>query len=340
MTSSDTDYAHVFNTTMIFLYRYIAPMAYLSGNIGTLLIVGIFFKKTWRKNVCVFYFKVCLLFHSCYNNWTILAKIFIYGFQINLLPTSTALCKLHFYISYLCVMVSPTVLVLASIDRLLISSRKIDTRLYSSKRLAYFSISIATCMWTLFNVHFLIKVHVIEIPSVERFCYLDLSNAYLTFVSYSVWLGSTSICLVMIVLCIFAFKNVRQGRTVPRSQRIRIRMMTKRDFQLLRCLFAHCVTYICLGTAICTLHAYNATIKSLVSAQMDEVTQTFVTNLFTFFYDLYYSSSFFIFVIVSKAFRLELKSAIYKLIGKAHRREHVERQLVEIHVVTVDDVPS
>ena len=71
------------------------------------------------------------------------------------------------YVSFLFSTLLPTILILASIDRLLISSQNVDTRLYSSKRLAYFSISISTFFWIVFNFHILIKVNIQELyPSV------------------------------------------------------------------------------------------------------------------------------------------------------------------------------
>ena len=53
-----------------------------------------------------------------------------------------------------------TILILASIDRLLISSENVDTRSYSSKRLAFLLISISTVFWMIFNVHILIMVDI------------------------------------------------------------------------------------------------------------------------------------------------------------------------------------
>ncbi|CAF1238454.1 unnamed protein product [Adineta steineri] len=71
-----------------------------------------------------------------------LASIFIYGYNINIQNTNVVLCKIYLYFAFLFSSVTPTILILASIDRLLISSQNVDTHLYSSKRLAYFSISI------------------------------------------------------------------------------------------------------------------------------------------------------------------------------------------------------
>ena len=84
------------------------------------------------------------------------------------MSSSIVLCKLFFYIAYVFSSYYPIVLILASVDRLLISSQNVDRRLYSSKRLAYLSISVSTLIWSIFCVHILIKVDIQQI-SATRF---------------------------------------------------------------------------------------------------------------------------------------------------------------------------
>ncbi|CAF1008831.1 unnamed protein product [Adineta steineri] len=145
MNSSMNDYSiGILNKITIYSNRYVFPIAYVVGNIGNILSLIIFSRKSWKKNVCVFYFKFLLVLSLIYINPALLGSFFITGLNINLQNTYVILCKLLYYVSFVIAMLSPTVLILASIDRLLISSQNVDTRLYSSKRLAYFSISIIT----------------------------------------------------------------------------------------------------------------------------------------------------------------------------------------------------
>ena len=160
MDSSEANAIAELNMISTYVYRYANLTTYLVGNIGNALSVCVFLQKSWRKNVCVFYLLIDLLLSTIYLNSSILGTTLIVGFNINLLNSSTVLCKLFFYTSLWTVMLTPTILILAGIDRLLISSQNIDTRLYSSRRLAYFSVSIGTCFWLLFTLHVLIKVSV------------------------------------------------------------------------------------------------------------------------------------------------------------------------------------
>ena len=200
------------------------------GNTGNLLSALVFLKKPWRKKVCVFYFLFCLLFNSCYINSSMLAFILTFGFNINAQNSSRVLCKLYFYASYLFSRLVPSILILASIDRLLLSSQNVDTRLYSSKRLAYFSISISTLFWVIFYIHALIKVDIFQSYPDIFMCYYDTMGFYFAFVNYSSLLLNIISSITLVILSILAYKNVRRIRIVPRQQRHQFRSMNKKIF--------------------------------------------------------------------------------------------------------------
>ncbi|CAF3684379.1 unnamed protein product, partial [Adineta steineri] len=56
-----------------------------------------------------------------------LGLVLLNGFNVNLQNSNVIVCKLYFYASFLFAALSPTILILASIDRLLISSQNVDT---------------------------------------------------------------------------------------------------------------------------------------------------------------------------------------------------------------------
>jgi hypothetical protein len=344
MTSlSDYIYINNLNNATIYIYKYVHFVFYIISDIGTLLSLLIFFKRPWRKNVCVFYFKIFLLFNLCYINSTMIGITLISGFQINIQNSNVILCKMYYYVSFLFATLPPTTLILASIDRLLISSQNVDTRMYSSKRLAYFTISISTFILIVFNSHILVKVDLQEFYPSYFICYYNTSKFYLDFVSYSLAAINVVFCVLMIILCMFAFKNVRHIRAIPREKRNQIRPMTKKDFQLLRCLFAQDVIYIIFGTMITGFYVYDAITRDHVQTTLEQTIRTFLNSCFTFLYDISYSMSFFVFVIVSKSFRHELKRLIYKIIGKnlnpmreeeQNIHENIVRNNIEVNIVS------
>ncbi|CAF1096611.1 unnamed protein product [Adineta steineri] len=316
MSSSDSYYIEILNNIPIYLHKYFATFLYIIGNIGNLLAIIVFFKRSWRKNVCVLYFLICLFANTIFINSTLLGAIFTLGFNINLQNSSVVLCKLFYYIACLTSTYYPVILILASIDRLLTSSQNVDTRLYSSKRLAYFSTSIATFICSIFSLHILIKVNIQEIYPTVFICYYDLSQYYESFVLYSTLIMTVSIPLLLIILSTIAFKNVRRIRAIPRQERRQLRSMNKKDFQLLRCLYIQNIIYVVcsllVGAAVC----YSTTLNIETLTLMERTINTFLNSFGSVLHYIPYCTNFITFICVSKAFRLEVKRLIFKMVRK------------------------
>ncbi|CAF1471766.1 unnamed protein product [Adineta ricciae] len=297
----------------IHLHQYVAPIFYVIGNLGNCLIFYIFLKRSWRKNVCVLYFLVCLVSNSIFINAPLLGTIFTTGFQIDLTDSNEFLCKVFYYVAFLTSIYYPVTLILASIDRLLISSKNVSVRLYSSKRLAYLNISINTVLCIGFSLHLFIKVHIQEIRSTVFKCYYDQSSSYMNFFIYSTLLISILLPLIMIILSVLAFKNVRRIQAVARQRRQVIRSMNKKDFQLLRCLYVHNIIYIICSTLVVFAIGYSLRLNYETSTAVELAIQNFLIGSGTFIHYLPYISNIFVFICVSKAFRMEVKRVILKI---------------------------
>ncbi|CAF1090015.1 unnamed protein product [Adineta steineri] len=316
MSSTDNYYIEILNNIPIYLHKYFVTFLYIIGNIGNLLAIFVFFKRSWRKNVCVFYFLVCLFSNTIFINSTLLGSIFTLGFNSTIQNSSVILCKFFYYVSYLTSTYYPIILILASIDRLLISSQNIDTRLYSSKRLAYFSTSIATFTWSTFALHILIKVNIQEMYPGIFICYYDLSQFYLNFFTYSTVVQSVLVPFSMIILSAIAFKNVRRIRAIPRQERRQIRTMNKKDFQLLRCLYIQNIIYITCNIVLSVGIVYATAIRYETATPLQQALNNFLNNFGSVLHDIPYCTNFITFICVSKAFRLEVKRLIFKMVRK------------------------
>jgi hypothetical protein len=250
-----------------------------------------------------------------------LGSIFTLGFNIDAENPSAIVCKLLYYISYLLSALLPNVLVFASIDRLLISSQNIDIRLYSSKRLAYFLMSISTLFWIIFYSHALIKIDVHQLNSSMTMCYYDTSGFYFEFISYSTLIIAVGFAMILIILSIMALKNVRQIRSLSRrQQRKQSHAMHRKDFQLLRCLYAHDIVYVIFNIFVAVYYVYAAETKNQFRTLVHQSLENFFRDFGTFIHHIPYCSSFFIFISLSKAFRDEMK----RLIGiKENRNRNI-----------------
>jgi len=146
----------------------------------------------------------------------------------------------------------------------------------------------------------------------------------------------------MIILCLFSFKNIRHIRILPRQQRNQVRTMTKKDFQLLRCLFAHGIAYIIFRMGINIYYGYEAITRDQIRTECQQTIDTLLNNFFSLLFNISYCISFVIYVVISKAFRHEVKRMVYKMVWRDLRpvREEENRQEnVELNVVSYIVVP-
>jgi len=347
--ASSNDYAiEILNNIFVYVNRYVLPILYIFGNVGNILSALVFSKKTWKKNVCVFYFNICLLAESCYINSGMLSAFFTSGLNIHVESSNVIICKLLYYVAYLFSALIPNILILASIDRLLISSQNVDTRLYSSKRLAYFSLSISIFMWIVFYCHVLVRVNIFEIYPTVFVCYYETTGFYYEFIFLSNVIIDVIFSVFLIILSIMAFKNVRRIRIVPRQQRNQIRTMNKKDFQLLRCLYIHDIVYITFVTFPSIYGIYLAITNDTIYSPLGQAIRNFISNFGTFIHHIPFCVSFLIFINVSKAFRQEIKRMTYKLCGKnlmpmqeeENKKQNYPREMPELNVPSTIELPA
>jgi len=227
----------ILSLTSEILNRYVCLILLILGNIGNIFAIVILARKYWRKNVCVFYFNICLICNTCYINTSIVGKT-LNSFNIKLYDANVVICKIYFYTVYVFGTLLPAVLILASIDRLLISSQNVDTRLYSSKRLAYLSV---------------------------------------------------------------------------RSQSQQIRTMTKKDFQLLRCLFAHNIIYIIFSLGMSIYPVYQMISFAKIKSPIEQLISDFFLTVVYTLHHIPYCANFYIYFIISRAFRNEVKRKVSRL---------------------------
>lgn len=336
MSSSDSYYIDILTNIPIYLHQYVATTFYFIAHIGNFLSLLIFFKQSWRKNVCVFYFIVCIINNTIFLNSALLGSIFILGFNINVQNSSSFLCKMFYYVAYVTSTYFPLVLIFASIDRLLITSQNVDTRLYSSRRLAYLFSFTSLVLWLVFSLHVLIKVDVQQLAPTVFVCYYEFSQFYLNFFAYSTLVLSVVSPLVLIALSIFAYKNVRRIQTVPRQQRKQVRSMRKKDFQLLRCLYVHNIVFILCSVLVAYSIVYGTAVRYQEQTPWDQALNNFLNNMGSLIHHIPFGTSFFIFVCLSKSFRQELIAYFNKITGQngiqPMTEEHNEQTQAQDHI--------
>ena len=306
----------LFSNITVILYQYIGIPLYILGNLGNIFCLLIFSQKTWRKNVCVFYFLVCLVVDCIYINVNLLGSIFILGFKIDLTSSNRALCKIYSYLSLLLSTLSSTILLMASIDRLFLSSQNVDTRLYSSRRLAYLLISCSSTFWLIYFVHVLIKFDVEQFGIMGSICFFNAMDVYVHFIGYSMLVINILSFLLLILLSALSFKNVRQIRPIPHRERRTIRAMHKKDFQILRCLFAKNIIYILCNAFLCLSFIYKSIPQFRLQTVWQQLLDGFLFDFGTLIHYIPFCFNLYIYISVSQAFRQTFKRSIWRILGK------------------------
>ena len=192
------------------LYRFGGPILMVVGTVSCLLSFIAFNKKNLRKNPCSIYlvaYNTCnfLLIYT-----SILFTTLALAYNIDLSAYNENFCRCRFYMMLLFEVLSPCYVILASVDRVLITSRNATTRQRSTRRLAYICITILTIFWAVFHIHLLVLMSLIQAGPNSFICYFQPGTHAMLVNYYSVIIRGIVIPLLMIITGSWAMKNVRK----------------------------------------------------------------------------------------------------------------------------------
>jgi hypothetical protein len=212
MTSSDDSLA-VLKSAVLYLYRVGGPILMLIATIGSLLNLLVFTHKNLRKNPCSIYFIAYNLVNPLYICSLFLFTTLNVGYQINPSGYNLRFCRVRLYLSILSNCLSPFYLILAAIDRILITSSNALTRQKSTRRLAYLCLGGGTLFWALFHSYILIVANIIQLgPNIFQ-CNIE-RGVSLAFFSYYLIMKELLALSLMIFCELWAIKNIRSTRRV------------------------------------------------------------------------------------------------------------------------------
>ena len=191
------------------LYRFGGPILMVLGTVSCLLSLIAFNKKKLRKNPCSIYL---VAYNTC--NFLIIYTSILFAtlataYNIDLSTYNENFCRCRFYMVLLFEVLSPCYLLLASVDRILITSRNALTRRRSTRHLGYICITILTIFWAVFHIHALVLTGIIKVAPNFFICYFQPGTHLMLVNYYSVIIRGIIIPLLMIITGSWAIKNVR-----------------------------------------------------------------------------------------------------------------------------------
>ncbi|CAF1517799.1 unnamed protein product [Adineta ricciae] len=298
------------------LFKYVGPLLIVIGTVSCLLNLLVFTQSTMRKNPCTIYLITVNSVNLIAFYFIPLLTIFSSGYGVDLTGNNPVFCRLQFYVGFLSSSLESSYLILASIDRTLVTSSNALTRKRSTRRLAITSVICVGLFWTIFHVHALIYSQIIQYAPGYSVCYFT-PGAYSTFVTYyGLSLNGVIPPLFMLILGCWTVKNIRKVRHITQHSGSthsvvvvvgRPRILESKDRQLIRMLLVEIVTYILCKTPIISFLIYREVTRYVEKNGERILIEQYVFLLATFVFYIENSIGCYTNILVSKTFRIELK---------------------------------
>ena len=285
------------------------------GSVGAVLCCIVFSRKTMRKNPGSIYFiayNVANLFVMTLSLLPVIVSITTFDLTVY----SKTYCKIDFYLRLALPVLSRYYLVLASIDRTLVTSSSALIRQRSSHRLAYWSIAGVTFITLIFHVHVFVGVDIYQIYPGYYLCYYQAGN-YRTFTAYSnLIINGIGPWFLLSVFAILTLKNLHRIHIQPvNADPTATNTHRSKDRQLAIILLSEILIYIIFSSATPVYGIYQQITQYQIKSVQQKATESFVLNVVFLLTFVSPATSFYVNLLVSKTFRR--KTA--ELFCKQHR---------------------
>lgn len=162
------------------IFRYGGVLVIIIGTASTILGFSVFMRKGSRRSPCAFYLLCWNLANFFYIYSLVLFLVLSVGFDLNFGSYSDLTCKIIMYSSHLFDSLSSFYLILASVDRAMITSPDARTRQRSTVKFALISVARVTLFWLIFHLHAIVMSGLVSFgPGISQ-C-VSLSQSYSNF---------------------------------------------------------------------------------------------------------------------------------------------------------------
>ncbi|CAF3823536.1 unnamed protein product [Adineta steineri] len=307
--SSEVEYISLLISVQTNLYKYGGPILMILGTISCILSLIVFTKKNLRKNPCAIHLVAYNIGNLLQIYTTMLLAILSNGYNIDPTLYSLSFCHFHYYILLLSTASSPSYLILASIDRILITSPNSLTRQRSTLRRTYICIIGVTLFWLLAHIHALFLTYIMEplpnliICSFQPGFYLTFINYYMISIQYIL------IPLLMIISGVWTVRNLRKIRPVNFAT-VTMRPTHSKDSQLIQILIIDIGIYIIFSAMMPPALIYLQILQTRSFSFAEYQLVVLLMNVAMFSSYIPFCVGFYTNFLVSKKFRFEVKSII------------------------------
>ena len=280
----------------------------LIGTMGNVLNLFIFKRSALLRSPCTLYLLVASIDNLLLIYTSLFTRLLANGFGIDVSISSSAVCRLRYYISYILLALSPYFFILACYDRYCLISTSAFDRSKSSHRFAKRSILVATILACLLCSH-MAGFYQLQDTSNGFVCNCQpgiYEYFYRYFYLLAYCLGPSAL---MTYLCLLSSMNIQKQSqriqpSLPMSQDNRYRRL---DRQLICMLLSQVATQL-----LCSL-PYGI-VNILLLCVENDGTLLFLQQIFILPMYVGYITSFYVYALASRLYRQEL----YKVFRMQH----------------------
>ncbi|CAF0839469.1 unnamed protein product [Adineta steineri] len=298
-----------------YLYQIASPILMILGTVGCIINIVVFRRKNLRKNPCSIYFIAYNIANLMYIYSSLLSSTLSIGYNIDYSIYSIVVCRLRFYAILIFSALSPFYLVLASVDRVFITSPNALTRQRSTCRLAYICIGIGTLFWTLSYSHALIFTDIVQLGPNFIMC-TPPPGAYYIFTTYFEIIKEITVISLMLIFGIIYIKNIQNlGRIQATVDISAVRTMPKhnsnsfsrKDRQWILMLFMEITIYGLCSSPFAMYLIYAQITQNQIKTYERLELENMISFIFIFTAAIPFCTACYTNLIVSKTFRTEVK---------------------------------
>lgn len=309
-------------TIIIEKYNFIARQLTIYGGIilltfcliGSLMNIITFAQRTFQRRASSFYLLIASLFDLAHLTPGSITNILQYGFHYDWTISSLIYCRIKNYITYVFMLISGTLTILATIDRFLLSSDNSKRWNYSHRSFAKRAILLTILFWFVMStpIIFCSKRYYHSSHNEQMICSnpsLDMVCLYVRII-YTCLIDGFVPPLIMVIFGLITYRNVHQ---LHRRSNFRSQSARRINQQIISMLVLQSIKSSFASIPYSIFHTYWVISRNERKTLLDEAKENLAMQIV---YLLFWSNytSFFIYICSSDIFRNQWKKAMMKLI--------------------------
>ncbi|CAF1123681.1 unnamed protein product [Adineta ricciae] len=294
------------------LVQYVELILFIIGTVGSLLNILLFSQKKFRLNSCCIYFLAASISTIIMLFVGIIPQI--YALKHTPSPIfNRDFCKARTYLAQISAMLCRWLLIIACIDRCLLTSTDARLRRFTTVPIAQKLVLVFCIIWILIPIHVLIFADVRKLGYI--ICMMSTDTMAIYHNIYTITSGGILPPLIMLICAKILWKSLQAKRHRRELIQGRQRRNETQNTQILIMLLLQVVIFIVFTLPYMSSNLYFAFTRSVTNKSADRLAIESFVNLFTEVVVFVYPAfTFYSNTLVSRTFRNELLVLVRRIL--------------------------